>query len=185
MTIFLPILAQGALFGAEPLPDPMAGVTQDWLLCSEPDDAAKTCRALTTFIKTSDGRFEETNRAVVIGLPGLVIEVPGLSYVKDGKLCSIASRNNIQRARVIRHVEGVSPQREAAALKQLEFFYPVEGKEVCSNFYPNGEHFRIDAWANGKLVPELGMQVRWVHKDDGYDVAGWHGAITTPQGASH
>ena len=178
------IVAQAALFSAEPLADPLAGITADWLLCSEPDDKAKTCRGLTAYTKAADGQFAEVSRFAVMGLPGLVVEIQSKSYVKDGKLCGIVQRKDWDRLRIIRHVEGVTPQQEAAAIKSIQFLYPIDGKELCSTFYPDGEHFRVELAANGKPILEATPRVRWVHKDDGYTIASWQGAITTPMPGS-
>ncbi|MFM5922910.1 MAG: hypothetical protein ACKOPG_01820 [Novosphingobium sp.] len=185
MAFFLLILSQGALLSAEPLPDPMAGVTQDWQLCTHPDDAAKSCRVMASFKKVGADRYTEIDQMIVMGLPGLVIEVPSEAYVKEGKLCSVPRRRDFERLRVIQHVEGATPQQESAALKRIEFAYPIEGKEVCGQFYPDGDRFRIDLWVNGQQRANLETPARWVHKDDGYSVSGWRGAITTPQAASH
>ncbi len=178
------IVAQAAMFGVEPLTDPMAGITPEWQLCFEPDDKAKTCRALAAYTKTEQSQFTEVSRFGITGLPGLILEVQSTSYVKNGSLCGVMQRKDLDSARIIRHVDGATPKQEAAAIKSIQFLYPIEGKELCSAFYPDGEHFRLEVRASGKLIPELTTRVRWVHKDDGYTIAGWQGAITTPMPGS-
>jgi hypothetical protein len=180
MPILSMMLAQAALFGAEPLADPMAGVTPDWSLCTQPDDVAKTCHVLATFTKVGDDQYTEFDRSLIVGLPGLVIEAPSTAYLKNGRLCSVARRSDFVRARIVHHLDGASLQREAAAIKQINFMYPVEGKEVCGEFYPDGVELQIKSWVNGKPIDEMTTPARWVSKDDGYEVVGWRGVITTP-----
>lgn len=182
MAILAIMLAQAALFGVEPIADPMAGITPDWSLCTHPDDDAKTCQLMATFTKAGEGRYTELDRMSVAGLPGLVIEYDSTAYLKQGKLCSLARRSDFNAARIVHHVEGPARKYEAAAVKQLQFMYPVEGKEVCSEFFPDGVHLQLKAWVNGTPLPDMTMPVRWVSKDDGYQVSGWHGAITTTLG---
>ena len=184
MSILSLIIAQASLFAAEPVADPLAGITADWQLCSHPDEAAKTCRTMSSFARTADGRFVTIDRTAVMGLPGLVIETTSSSYLKDGQLCGIARLKELDGARIIRHVEGATPKQEAAAIKSLRFLYPLEGKEMCSAFFPDGVNYRLETTVNGKPLPDVITIVRWVHKDDGYTVAGWQGAITTPMGAA-
>lgn len=184
MPILVMVLAQAALFGAEPLADPLAGITPEWMLCTHPDEAEKTCRLLATFIKVGDGQYTEFDQSQIVGLPGLVLEVPSSAYLKDGMLCSVPHRSDFDRARIIRHADGVPPQSEAAALKQIKFMFLVDGKEVCGEFYPDGVGFQVKAWLNGKPMDQMITPARWVSKDDGYVIAGWRGVITTPPAGS-
>ena len=184
MPILLMMLAQAALAGAEPLADPMAGVTPDWSLCTHPDEAEKTCLIIATFTKVQDGHFTEIDRSSILGLPGLVIEYSSSANLKDGKLCSVARRSDFDGARIIRHAEGTKRRFEAAALQQIRFMYPIEGKEVCSEFFPDGVQLQLKVWVNGTPRDDMTTPARWVSKDDGYQVVGWHGAITTMPGGS-
>lgn len=184
MPILSLLIVQAGLFAVEPVADPLAGNTPDWQLCTHPDEAMKTCRVMSSFSRTADGQFSTISRSAVMGLPGLVIETTGLSYVKDGRLCGKAQLKELEGARVIRHVEGATPKQEASAIQSLRFLYSVEGKVLCSAFYPDGVNYRLETTVNGKSLPDLTTLVRWVHKDDGYTVAGWQGAITTPLNAS-
>ena len=186
MPILSLLLAQAGAFATEPVADPLAGITPDWQLCSRPDEAAKSCTMMSTFIRGADGRYESVEHLSIMGLPGLVIEIKTASYVKNGALCGIVSLKDLDGARIIHHAQGVTPKQEATALQSLRFAYPVDGKEVCTTFYPDGVNFRLKHAFNGKPMPieiDQGV-VRWVHKDDGYAVAGWRGVITTPLGSS-
>ncbi|MFM5947842.1 MAG: hypothetical protein ACKOPM_01230 [Novosphingobium sp.] len=182
MPILSLILAQAAAFAAEPLADPLAGITPDWQLCEQPDEAARTCSMKSTFVRTAGGQFETVDVMSITGLPGLVIEIKSVAYVKDGALCGIARLKDLDGARIVRHVDGATAKQEAAAIQSLRFLYPIEGKEICSAFHPDGVNFRLKSTANGKPLPIDDTVVRWVHKDDGFSVAGWQGAITTPMG---
>lgn len=184
MPILSLFIAQAGAFAPEPLADPLAGITPDWQLCELADEAAKTCRTMSTFVRVADGQFEATDRLSINGLPGLVIEIKSKAYVKNGALCGIARLKDLESARIVRHVDGATARQETAAIQSLRFLYPVEGKEVCTTFYPDGVNFRLTATANGKPFQVDDMVFRWVHKDDGYTVAGWQGAITTPLGTS-
>ncbi len=181
MPILSFILAQAAMLDAEPLANPLEGVSSEWMLCTHPDDTAKTCHLMATFTKTAGNEYAELDHTAVVGLPGLVIELATKSVVKDGKLCSFARRKDFEGVRIVRHVEGATRQQELNAVRQLGFMYPIEGKEVCTAFYPDGQHLMTQSWVNGKPVPEMATRIRWVHRDDGYVVTGWRGAITTPQ----
>ena len=181
MPILSFILAQAAVLDAEPLANPLEGASSEWVMCIHPDDTAKTCHTISSFTRLAGNEYAELDQSAVVGLPGLVIEVASKSTVKDGKLCGFMRRSDIQISKIVRHVEGATRKQEQAAVQQLGFMYPIEGKEVCSAFFPDGQHLVTRTWVNGKPMPEMSIRARWVHKDDGYVVTGWRGAITTPQ----
>lgn len=163
-----------------PLANPLAAVNADWSLCTRPDDENRSCSVMTTFTLLPDGQYRTVSRSIVQGLPGLVLVIPSTTYVRGEKVCGKARRADLEQAVVERHVEGVTPQQERAALQSMRFMFPIDGAELCSAFEPDGVHFSLRTWVNGKLEPAVDSRVRWVHKDDGYNVVGWHGARSTP-----
>jgi hypothetical protein len=173
MSLLPLVLALGAMGATNETRDPLEGNNGDWLICTHPNDTEKTCDSLTVFSRNSDGNYSEVDRSIVRGLPGLVLEVRTTAFVRAGMICGIARRSEYLNAQIVNHVAGVSRQREAEAIRHIAFAYPVEGKEVCAALVPDGGQFIGEVWIDGVRLPQFDTRVRWVHKDDGYTVAGW------------
>ncbi|MGH6787885.1 MAG: hypothetical protein ACREBO_13730 [Novosphingobium sp.] len=170
--ISLAILASAAGLAA-PQADPLAG-TENWVLCFEPDVAAKRCDGMARYVREGDVRYAQVSLTPLQGMHGAAIETRSVVSIRNGAICEQADLAKLRAGKLLMDGKPVAAAKAAPIMRQVEIGYRgIAGKEICVLPESNGVAFVGRVLVNGARVPELDRAFRWVHNDDGFSMAGW------------
>ena len=152
--------------------DIMAQIRANKALCSNPDEAAKTCSTIASYARADDGVLTETAEILISPNQPITLEMSSVVNVDGAVNCGALTLAEMQKGRIRLNGTLLPPERNEAALKALlEKLAPMADRKSC-------EELRIEA---GQLVKfgqvdriDLklpGKPVRWVGRDEGFRVA--------------
>lgn len=158
---------------ADAVADPMEPARRGMLQCHVPDDVKKTCRSLASYTAKPDGSWVNDSTLLIAPQGPVTLRTSGIVRVKNGAICGTLTTKQIDKAQIYFADTLLPPGRAYPILDRIEdAMAPVIGKEICSNYTPDGTGlFDVTATIDGAPRPEAAQKVRWVSPGDGYKVA--------------
>jgi hypothetical protein len=163
------ILASG---GVIPSTDIMAQVRADRMLCSNPDEATKTCSMIASYTLAENGVLTETAELLISPNQPITLEMSSTVKVDGAVNCGALTLPEMQKGRLRLSGTLLPADRNEAALRGiLEKLTPMVGRKTCEELriesgqlFKYGQVDRIDLKLPGKPV-------KWVARDEGFRVA--------------
>ena len=152
--------------------DVLANFKAGKMICSNPDDAAKTCTAIARYEIAADGTLAETTELLLSPQQPITVTLTVRSRVENGAICGSLQNESFETGQIKRNAAPLPAEQNAAAMANIkEKLSSMVGRTAC-------ESLRIE---NGKLVKAgvvdgVGVAlpakpVRWISSLDGYRVA--------------
>jgi hypothetical protein len=146
-------------------------LTSGKMLCSNPDEASKTCSSIASYAAGKDGTFTETSELLLPAPQPLTLELSAPVEVKGSVICGTMTETDLQKGRVRINGSLLPPDQNAAAMSKLsERLKPMVGREVCEGLGIENGHLMKFGQAEGVDIKLPGKPVRWITKDEGYKV---------------
>ena len=152
--------------------DPLAAARDGMLQCYAPDQAHRTCKALSGYAFGPEG---VVNQAEVLVSPAgpMTMRTASPVVVREGAVCGPVRAEDIDASQVIfagRPLGGDQAQRAKAQLKGG--LGGLLGAEVCTTYLAAPQGYTTRVTVNGTPAPEMsGSPMIWVRADEGWTVA--------------
>ena len=170
--IGLLVLALASAAPALAAGDPLAEARRGLFQCYVQDAARKTCRAIAHYEFSADGRIRNPALVLVSLQPVTIMAVTSQVEVKADAVCGIARAEDIDSASIAAAGQQLSPDQTRAIKTQIKAAMAARiGKEICTTYLPEGDHYAAQVTVDGTPAPELSAQIYWVGPNDGYTVA--------------
>ena len=152
--------------------DPLAEAHQGKFQCYVQDAARKTCRALAHYEFGANGRIQNPALVLVSAQPITIMAVTTQVTLKADAVCGVARPEDIDAATLAVAGQPLGDDQKHALKEQIKAaMAPRMGKEICTTYLPEGDHYTAQVAINGAPAPELSAVVYWVGPEDGYTVA--------------
>ena len=152
--------------------DIMAQVKSNKVLCSNPDEATKTCSAIASYILAKNGILTETAEILISPDQPITLEMSSVVSVDGAVNCGALTLPEMQKGRLRLNGRLLPPDRNEAALSRLlERLAPMAGRKSCEELrIKSGQLFKFGQVDRIDLkLPE--KPVKWVSLDEGFRVA--------------
>lgn len=153
-----------------PVADPLAPARAGRLQCFSPDEALRTCGALSAYTLAPDGGIVHRAEVVISPAPFTTMTTSASVRVRGPAVCG---RMTGAQAATFR-VEG-KPVDEAATAELRarigQAFAAFGEAEVCTTYVPHREGFMALVTIGGAPRSDLNQPVIWVRPEEGYAVA--------------
>lgn len=174
MLLTLSLLAAEAV--APPLApaeaDPLARARRGLIECTQPDEAAKTCRSIARYTLNRDGTYQTVAEVLLGREPPVTFETTAQSSLEGPWVCGRFEEAAVRGGKL--RVNGsVVPEEQAAPAREklVAAMAAMFGRKICVSYHASGAGFiergRIEG--NGEPMPD--SYVMWVAPDAGYRVA--------------
>lgn len=140
--------------------DPVSATAQGRIECYQPDTAAKTCAAISTYERSATGVITNVAKVAYAKSPLAVLETRQTVVVKDGAICGRIDPYDLARGTV--SIDGepatssVDQKLKAGVGKAMA---PLIDQMVCTRYLPEGGRLRTKVTVNGNDTPALSQPV--------------------------
>ena len=146
-------------------------LTSGKMLCSNPDEASKTCSSIASYAAGKDGTLTETSELLLPAPQPLTLELSASVEVKGSVICGTMTETDLKKGRVRINGSLLPPDQNAAAMSKLsERLKPMVGREVCEELRVEDGQLMKFGQAERVDIKLPGKHVRWISKDEGYKV---------------
>jgi hypothetical protein len=151
----------------------------DWLaqskagkaLCSNPDEASKTCSSIASYKIAPDGSAMEISEVLLAPNQALTLVMSVTAEVEGNSSCGTLTEANLGRAKVRMGGEDFPPDRNSLALNRLKVnLQPFFGKKACDTLRVEGGGLVKYGQVEG-VDMKMGKPIMWISPTDGYKVA--------------
>lgn len=153
-----------------PVASPLAPAKLGRLLCYSPDQALKTCAAMTAYGFPADGKILNRAQVVITPSPFIVMTTLTTVTVRGPAVCG-----RMEGAAEATFTIDGKPADEATTAdlrgQIAGAFTAFDGVEVCTTYVPFREGFMANVSIGGAPRPDLNQPVIWVEFNDGYVVS--------------
>jgi hypothetical protein len=168
-------LAATILLAAKPAvpqrPDPLAPARAGQLACHSPKAAQRTCRALTRYTWTNDGKIEVSSDVAISKDAVLVFRSTTIVEARAGALCGRLRREDVERGTILWDGGRLPANMEKRTRSEVDLrMYDLFGREVCTAFVRDGSGFRTRITIDGKEQPRMAEPMIWLRSPAGYVV---------------
>lgn len=152
--------------------DIMAQIRAGNALCSNPDEATKTCSTIASYTRSDDGVLTETAELLISPSQPITLEMSSVVSVDGAVNCGALTLAEMQKGRIRLAGALLTPERNEAALKGfLEKLAPMAGRKSCEEIRIEAEQLVKFGQVDGIDLKLPGKPVRWVGRDEGFRVA--------------
>lgn len=142
------------------------------MLCSNPDEASKTCSAIASYARTPDGSFIETTQLVLPAAQPLTLQLSARAEIKGSLVCGVLSEADLKNGVVRIDGAALPADQNAAALNKLaERLRPMVDRQICEELRVEDGRLMKYGQAERVDIKLPGKPVRWISRADGYRVA--------------
>lgn len=169
IALVLPFLAFAPV---QDFPDPIGPAASGKLQCYMPDAARRTCQSLAGY--RSDGKGGFVNDAEILVDRDSAITMRSVTPVeiRDGGVCGRIIRESVEKAVFTLEGKPVAPaEAERMRALAIQSYERAFGREICTFYRPEADHFRTSATIDGEYADLRSVQVIWVRPDQGYRIA--------------
>lgn len=153
--------------------DPLAPARDGQMQCYRPDTVNRTCGQLVSYAFDGHGGIVEKQEMLLVAKPLLVMRSQSSVALRDGAVCGLMAKSDIDTATITLDGNPAPDDLVAKVRAQLlETDGADLGKEGCTSFPADGDHFAARVAIAGVDRPELTVPVIWVKPDDGYKLGG-------------
>jgi hypothetical protein len=153
--------------------NPLAPAIAGKIECFNPNEAAKTCDALTIYKLRTDGTFDEFDKMVLIPNPLVTTELKGVAFVQAGMICQKFTSDTLEQATFAIDGKPIDAiQLEALSPALMSGFKTFIGKTSCMRLTANPKGLIAEFEVDGISVERPGQYARWVDADEGYKLSG-------------
>lgn len=152
--------------------DVMANVEAGRMICSNPDEASKSCTTISHYEVQKDGSLLETSEILLSPVHAMTLEVKARVTLKNGAICGALLQSDLAQGIVRVGGNPVPDDKNKALLAKLdEQFAPLFGRQTCEFLrLENGLLLKFGQM-DGVDVPLPPKPVRWISASDGFKVA--------------
>jgi hypothetical protein len=152
-------------------PDPLAPARAGQLACHSPRVAQRTCRALTRYTWTKDGKIEVSSDVVISSNAVLVFRSTTVVEARAGAFCGRLRREDVDRGTILWDGGSLPAHLEKRARSDVDLrMYDLFGREVCTAYVREGSGFRTRITVDGKEQPKMSEPMIWIRSPAGYTV---------------
>jgi hypothetical protein len=166
------VVAVSTTAQAASIEGPLEPAAHGKVQCFAPNQARKTCFAMSSYRIGSDGTLEVITTMVVgASEPEIIMETTSSVEIKDSRVCGIFRVRDIAEANFTLNGKPAGDQQtyllrdkiEEATLKYAD-------REACTTYQSDGAALKAKSSWDGVEQPKLNQVVMWVSPDDGYKV---------------
>ena len=152
--------------------DVLANVQAGLMICSNPDEASKTCSTISRYELQSDGSLLETSEILFAPAQAISLEVKAHINLKGGAICGAMLKSDLDDGVVKLNGAPIPEDRNKAVLAKLDQqFAPLFGRQTCEMLrVENGQLLKFGQM-DGVDTPLPPKPVRWISATDGFKVA--------------
>ena len=170
--MLLAILVIAATSAALPDSDVLANVQAGRMICSNPNDAAKTCSTISRYELRDDGTLNEISEILFSLDQPISFEVQAHATLENGAVCGAMLQSDLNRGVVRLNGTPLSPDRNKAVIAKLEEkMAPLFGRRACEILRMEEGRLLKFGQMDGIDIPLPPKPVRWITQDQGFRVA--------------
>ena len=168
LAIFLAASASATVVEA----DVLANVRAGRMICSNPDNVAKTCTTISRYELQTDGSLHETSEILFSPNQPVSFEVQAKTTLEKGAICGAMLQADLENGVVRLNGTPLPPDKSKAVIANLmEKLAPLLGRKACEVLRVEDGRLLKLGQMEGIDIPLPPKPVRWITADQGFKVA--------------
>lgn len=142
------------------------------MVCSNPNEARKTCSAISRYEIVDGAELRETSEVLLSPKQPMTLQMSVKARLQKGAICGALALADLEKGIVRVNGTPLDAQKNAQAMANLtEKLAPLAGREACDVLRIEGGKLLKYGQVEGLDISLPPKPVRWITEEDGFRVA--------------